>query len=246
MFLNGPASVVVGLVHVLVPFMVLSIASVLRSIDPQIEESARILGANRFQTFLRVTIPLEPRRHRDRVHHRLPAREWQFRDAAPAWGRRAPNPAAPHLPAVYHQSRLPVRGCHEQRAARNRGGVPLPPAPSHQAQGSEGMNWLPYSVSSRLPKLSLVAYVVAFFIFLLGPIFIVVAISFHHHRVRGVSAQGVHLALVRALLRVRTVRQQLHRLGRAGRRHCGSRRLHRNSGCPCGGTRTRCRSPTLS
>ncbi len=58
MFLNGPGSVVVGLVHVLVPFMVLSIASVLRSIDPQIEESARILGANRFQTFLRVTFPL--------------------------------------------------------------------------------------------------------------------------------------------------------------------------------------------
>ena len=57
-FLNGPGSVVVGLVHVLVPFMVLSIASVLRSIDPHLEESARILGANRVMTFLKVTLPL--------------------------------------------------------------------------------------------------------------------------------------------------------------------------------------------
>ena len=57
-FLNGPGSVVVGLVHVLVPFMVLSIASVLRSIDPHLEESARILGAGRVKTFLKVTFPL--------------------------------------------------------------------------------------------------------------------------------------------------------------------------------------------
>lgn len=56
-FLNGPTSVVVGLVHVLVPFMVLSIASVLRSIDPHLEESARI-GASRIKTFLKVTFPL--------------------------------------------------------------------------------------------------------------------------------------------------------------------------------------------
>lgn len=58
MFLNGSTSVVVGLVHVLVPFMVLSIASVLRSIDPQLEESSRILGASRFKTFMKVTLPL--------------------------------------------------------------------------------------------------------------------------------------------------------------------------------------------
>ncbi len=57
-FLQGSGSVVVGLVHVLVPFMVLSIASVLRSIDPSLEESARILGAGRFKTFLKVTFPL--------------------------------------------------------------------------------------------------------------------------------------------------------------------------------------------
>jgi ABC-type spermidine/putrescine transport system permease subunit I len=48
----------VGLVHVLLPFMVLSIASVLGKIDPALEESAEILGANPFWTFCRVTLPL--------------------------------------------------------------------------------------------------------------------------------------------------------------------------------------------
>jgi putative spermidine/putrescine transport system permease protein len=57
-FLNGPISVIVGLVHVLVPFMVLSIASVLQGINPRLEESAQILGAGRTRTFLLVTLPL--------------------------------------------------------------------------------------------------------------------------------------------------------------------------------------------
>jgi len=56
--LQGPASVVIGLVHVFVPFMVLSIASVLQGIDTRLEESARILGATKLQAFFRVTLPL--------------------------------------------------------------------------------------------------------------------------------------------------------------------------------------------
>jgi putative spermidine/putrescine transport system permease protein len=56
--LNQPVAVYLGLVHVLVPFMVLSIAPVLQTIDRGLEESARVLGANGFQTFLKVTLPL--------------------------------------------------------------------------------------------------------------------------------------------------------------------------------------------
>ena len=56
--LNQPVAVYIGLVHVLVPFMVLSIAPVLQTIDRGLEESARVLGANALQTFLRVTLPL--------------------------------------------------------------------------------------------------------------------------------------------------------------------------------------------
>lgn len=51
-------TVIIGLIHVQLPFMILSIASVLGKIDPPVEESAHVLGANQWQTFLRVTLPL--------------------------------------------------------------------------------------------------------------------------------------------------------------------------------------------
>ena len=53
-----PAAVYIGLVHVLVPFMVLSIAAVLQGVDVHLEESARVLGAGRLRTFLAITLPL--------------------------------------------------------------------------------------------------------------------------------------------------------------------------------------------
>jgi putative spermidine/putrescine transport system permease protein len=56
--LDTPGIVVMGLVHVLVPFMVLSIASVLQGIDRRLEESAQLLGAGRLRTFFEVTLPL--------------------------------------------------------------------------------------------------------------------------------------------------------------------------------------------
>jgi putative spermidine/putrescine transport system permease protein len=49
---------VAALVHVLVPFMVLSIASVLQGIDRRLEESAEILGASGWRAFLEITLPL--------------------------------------------------------------------------------------------------------------------------------------------------------------------------------------------
>jgi putative spermidine/putrescine transport system permease protein len=48
----------IGLVHILVPFMVISIASVLQGVDRRLEESARILGAGPIRAFLFVTLPL--------------------------------------------------------------------------------------------------------------------------------------------------------------------------------------------
>ncbi|MDB5511851.1 MAG: transporter permease [Enterovirga sp.] len=56
--LNQPVMVYIGLVHVLAPFMVLSITSVLQGVDVRLEESARILGAGKIATFLRITLPL--------------------------------------------------------------------------------------------------------------------------------------------------------------------------------------------
>ncbi len=56
--LSSSVIVYVGMVHVMVPFMVLSIVPVLRSVDQRLEESARILGAGAFRTFWLVTVPL--------------------------------------------------------------------------------------------------------------------------------------------------------------------------------------------
>jgi putative spermidine/putrescine transport system permease protein len=54
---NFPMTVV-GLVHVFLPFMVLSILSSLSRIDRRIEEAASILGANPWRAFRHVTLPL--------------------------------------------------------------------------------------------------------------------------------------------------------------------------------------------
>lgn len=56
--LNQPLMVYIGLVHVLVPFMVLSITAVLQGVDRRLEESARVLGAGAMSTFCRITLPL--------------------------------------------------------------------------------------------------------------------------------------------------------------------------------------------
>jgi putative spermidine/putrescine transport system permease protein len=51
-------SVIVATVHVLLPFMMLPIASALQSLDAVLERAAQSLGASPWQTFWRVTLPL--------------------------------------------------------------------------------------------------------------------------------------------------------------------------------------------
>ncbi len=50
--------VVIALVHILLPFMVFPILSVLLQFDHALREAANDLGANRLQTFLRVVLPM--------------------------------------------------------------------------------------------------------------------------------------------------------------------------------------------
>lgn len=50
--------VIVGMVQFTLPFMVLSLIGVIRSIEPSLEEAARSIGATRRQTFMRITLPL--------------------------------------------------------------------------------------------------------------------------------------------------------------------------------------------
>ena len=48
----------IGMVHVLLPFMILPLLSTLRSIDPVYMRAAGVLGANPFRAFLHVYLPL--------------------------------------------------------------------------------------------------------------------------------------------------------------------------------------------
>jgi putative spermidine/putrescine transport system permease protein len=50
--------VVIALVHILLPFMIFPILSVLLQFDHALREAANDLGANRVQTFLRVVLPM--------------------------------------------------------------------------------------------------------------------------------------------------------------------------------------------
>lgn len=56
--LYSPEAVVVGLLTILLPYMIISIANALASLDPRYEEAAQSLGAGPIRTFLHVTLPL--------------------------------------------------------------------------------------------------------------------------------------------------------------------------------------------
>jgi putative spermidine/putrescine transport system permease protein len=50
--------VVIGMTHILLPFMVLTVTAAIQNIDPSLEEAAATLGASRLGVFRRVTLPL--------------------------------------------------------------------------------------------------------------------------------------------------------------------------------------------
>ena len=56
--INTPAAIVVGMVYNFLPFMILPIYNSLAKIDEEVINAARDLGANKLQTFMRVTLPL--------------------------------------------------------------------------------------------------------------------------------------------------------------------------------------------
>lgn len=57
-FINTPAAIVLGMVYDFLPFMVLPIYNVLVKIDDNVINAARDLGANFFQTLVKIIIPL--------------------------------------------------------------------------------------------------------------------------------------------------------------------------------------------
>ena len=55
---NTPGAIILGMVYNFLPFMVLPLYNALTKIDPNVINAAHDLGANWFQTFLRVIFPL--------------------------------------------------------------------------------------------------------------------------------------------------------------------------------------------
>lgn len=53
--LNTEAAVIIGMIHLLIPYMILSLVGVLQSIDPNVEYAAYSLGASPMTTFRKVS-----------------------------------------------------------------------------------------------------------------------------------------------------------------------------------------------
>lgn len=56
--INTPTAIVLGMVYNFLPFMILPIYNVLSKIDKDVVNAARDLGANGFQTFMKIIFPL--------------------------------------------------------------------------------------------------------------------------------------------------------------------------------------------
>lgn len=56
--INNELGMAIGLIHVLCPFMILSLLAVFMSLDVRLEEAAAMLGASPFRTFTRIILPL--------------------------------------------------------------------------------------------------------------------------------------------------------------------------------------------
>ncbi|KRC71619.1 Spermidine/putrescine transport system permease protein PotB [compost metagenome] len=55
--LYTPTAVIIGLVHVMLPFMVIPVWTSLQKLDPAVEHAALSLNASRFQTLTRIVLP---------------------------------------------------------------------------------------------------------------------------------------------------------------------------------------------
>lgn len=56
--INTPYAIILGMVYNFLPFMVLPLYNSITKIDPNVIHAARDLGANGFQTFIKITLPL--------------------------------------------------------------------------------------------------------------------------------------------------------------------------------------------
>jgi len=66
-------AMVLGLLQYLLPFAVLMLTPAIASIDPDLERAAKNCGANQWETFRHVVLPLARPRHHRRDHRHVHA-----------------------------------------------------------------------------------------------------------------------------------------------------------------------------
>jgi putative spermidine/putrescine transport system permease protein len=57
-FLYRPHGIVIGLTHILLPFMILTLMGALNNIDPALEQASRSLGASPWRSFRQIVLPM--------------------------------------------------------------------------------------------------------------------------------------------------------------------------------------------
>jgi putative spermidine/putrescine transport system permease protein len=57
-FLYRPHGIVIGLTHILLPFMILTLMGALNNIDPALEQASRSLGASPWRSFRKIVLPM--------------------------------------------------------------------------------------------------------------------------------------------------------------------------------------------
>ncbi len=171
---------IVALVHIYVPFMVLTLTGVIGRIDERLEQAARSLGAGRLRAFVEGDAAAQPARHSGRLAAGLRPVDQRLRDALADGRHQRTDPAHADRPAGRHQLQSELRGCARRHPAAGLAGHRRRLQPhSGTAVGREGdgmsvaRNRRPFD-AGRAAYLALNALLLAF---LLLPIVIVLVFA---------------------------------------------------------------------
>ena len=118
-------AVILGMVYNFVPFMILQIYSALDKMDKSYLEAASDLGANRVQSFLRVTFPMKSSGSHKRHNPRVSPRRVEFLYSKAPWRRTVRPHRKRHRDAVPYGGRLGIRQRHFSHNGHNNNDISL-------------------------------------------------------------------------------------------------------------------------
>ena len=161
--------VVIGLVHALLPFMILTLTTVIQRIEPELEEASASLGAGPVTNLFRGDAAAEPAWHDRGLAAGLHHGDRRLHHAGDHGRQPRAGDGDFHRPAIPHRPRLCAR--------RDRGGGP--DAAGRPAHATGGAVRRAADGRGAMTKVILPAVLTATFVFLLAPIIVVVLASFN-------------------------------------------------------------------